>query len=114
MARCTVERLMRERGIEGVIRGQRRRITIPEPAAPRPPDLVDRHFTAQRPNQLWLAGLTYIRTWPGWVYVAFVLDAYSRRIAGWQAAIHLRTDLPLDALETALWRQKTKKDSDLI
>ncbi len=114
VARCTVERLMRELGIEGVIRGQRRRTTVPEPTAPRPPDLVNRRFTAEHPNQLWLADLTYIRTWSGWVYVAFVLDAYSRRIVGWQAATHMRTDLPLDALEMALWRQKIKKDADLI
>lgn len=114
VARCTVERLMRELGIEGVIRGQRRRTTVPEPMAPRPSDLVNRRFTAQRPNQLWLADLTYVRTWSGWVYVAFVLDAYSRRIVGWQAATHMRTDLPLDALEMALWRQKIKKDADLI
>ncbi|MCX5215564.1 IS3 family transposase [Kitasatospora sp. NBC_00240] len=114
VARCTVERLMRELGIEGVIRGRRRRTTIPEPAAPRPPDLVNRRFTADRPNQLWLADLTYVRTWSGWVYVAFVLDAHSRRIVGWQIADHMRTDLPLDALEMALWRQKIKKDAELI
>lgn len=114
VARRTVERLTRELGIEGVIRGQRRRATVPEPTAPRPPDLVNRRFAAERPNQLWLADLTYIRTWSGWVYVAFVLDAYSRRIVGWQAATHMRTDLPLDALEMALWRQKIKKDAGLI
>ncbi|MEV7356877.1 IS3 family transposase [Kitasatospora sp. NPDC091276] len=114
VARCTVERLMRELGIEGVIRGQRRRTTVPEPAAHRPPDLVIRRFAAEHPNQLWPADLTYIRTWSGWVYVAFVLDAYSRRVVGWQVATHMRTDLPLDALETALWRQKIKKDSGLI
>ncbi len=114
VARCTVERLMRELGIEGVIRGQRRRTTVPEPAAPRPPDLVNRHFVAERPNQLWLADLTYIRIWSGWVYVAFVLDAYSRRIVGWQVATHMRTDLPLDTLEMALWRQKIRKDAGLI
>jgi len=105
---------MRELGIEGVIRGRRRRTTIPEPAAPRPPDLVNRQFEAERPNQLWLADLTYVRTWSGWVYLAVVLDAYSRRIVGWQVANHLRTDLPLDALEMALWRQRIKKDADLI
>ncbi|CAM5666987.1 MULTISPECIES: IS3 family transposase [Streptomyces] len=86
VARCTVERLMRELGIEGVIRGQRRRTTVPEPSAPRPPDLVDRNFMALRPNQLWVADMTYVRTWSGWVYVAFVLDVYSRMIAGWQVA----------------------------
>lgn len=114
VAGCTVERLMRELGIEGVIRGRRRRTTIPEPSAPRPPDLVNRRFTAERPNRLWLVDLTYIRTWSGWVYVAFVLDAYSRRIVGWQTVTHMRTDLPLDALEMALWRQKIKKDAELI
>ncbi|MGW2372677.1 DDE-type integrase/transposase/recombinase [Kitasatospora sp. NPDC001683] len=97
---------MREIGIEGVGRGQRRRTTVPEPAAPRPPDLVNRRFAAERPHQLWLADLTYIRTWSGWVYVAFALDAYSRRIVGWQIATHMRADPPLDALEMALWRQK--------
>ncbi|MFI6357966.1 IS3 family transposase [Streptomyces sp. NPDC050743] len=113
-ARCTVERLMRELGIEGVIRGQRRRTTVPEPSAPRPPDLVDRNFTASRPNQLWVADMTYVRTWSGWVYVAFVLDVYSRMIVGWQVANHMRTELPLDALEMALWRRRIKTDSGLI
>ncbi|MET8454422.1 IS3 family transposase [Streptomyces sp. NPDC005209] len=113
-ARCTIERLMREDGLEGVIRGRRRRTTVPEPAAPRPPDLVNRLFTATRPNQLWVADLTYVRTWSGWVYVAFVLDVYSRMIVGWQLATHMRTDLPLDALEMALWRRGIKKESGLI
>ncbi|MFK4106967.1 IS3 family transposase [Streptomyces sp. NPDC019531] len=113
-ARCTVERLMRELGIEGVIRGQRRRTTVPEPSAPRPPDLVDRDFTASRPDQLWVADMTYVRTWSGWAYVAFVLDVYSRMIVGWQVANHMRTELPLDALEMALWRRRIKKDSGLI
>ncbi|MFD7807760.1 IS3 family transposase [Streptomyces cellulosae] len=114
VARCTVERLMAELGIEGVIRGQRRRTTVPEPSAPRPPDLVDRDFTASRPDQLWVADMTYVRTWSGWAYVAFVLDVFSRVIVGWQVANHMRTELPLDALEMALWRRKIKKDSGLI
>ncbi|MDN3028106.1 IS3 family transposase [Streptomyces sp. S.PB5] len=114
VARCTVERLMREVGIEGVIRGQRRRTTVAEPSAPRPPDLVDRDFTASRPDQLWVADMTYVRTWSGWVYVAFVLDVYSRMIVGWQVANHMRTELPLDALEMALWRRRIKTDSGLI
>ncbi len=114
VARCTVHRLMRELGLEGVIRGQRRRTTVPEPSAPRPPDLVDRDFTASRPDQLWVADMTYVRTWAGWAYVAFVLDVYSRMIVGWQVANHMRTELPLDALEMALWRRKIKKDSGLI
>ncbi|WP_167368077.1 IS3 family transposase [Streptomyces agglomeratus] len=113
-ARCAVERLMREDGLEGFIRGQRRRTTIPEPSAPRPPDLVSRRFIANRPNQLWVADLTYIRTWSGWVSAAFVLDVYSRMIVGWQLATHLRTDLPLDALEMALWRRGIKKGSGLV
>ncbi|MEU9979298.1 IS3 family transposase [Streptomyces sp. NPDC051014] len=114
VARCTVERLMGELGLEGVIRGRRRRTTIPEPSAPRPPDLVDRNFTAVRPDQLWVADMTYVRTWSGWAYVAFVLDVYSRMIVGWQIADHMRTELPLDALEMALWRRRIKKDSGLI
>jgi transposase InsO family protein len=114
VARCTVERLMAELEIEGVIRGRRRRTTIPEPSAPRPPDLVDRDFTASGPDQLWVADMTYVRTWSGWAYVAFVLDVYSRMIVGWQVADHMRTELPLDALEMALWRRRIKKDSGLI
>jgi len=114
VARCTVERLMAELGLEGVIRGRRRRTTIPEPSAPRPPDLVDRNFTAARPDQLWVADMTYVRTWSGWAYVAFVLDVHSRMIVGWQIADHMRTELPLDALEMALWRRRIKKDSGLI
>ncbi|MGW7210030.1 IS3 family transposase [Streptomyces sp. NPDC054837] len=113
-ARCTIERLLREDGLEGVIRGRRRRTTVPEPTAPRPPDLVNRLFTATRPNQLWVADLTYVRTWAGWVYVAFVLDVYSRMIVGWQLATHMRTDLPLDALEMALWRRGIKKGAGLV
>jgi putative transposase len=98
---------MRSEGVEGVRRGSRVRTTMVDEAAPRPPDLVNRHFTADRPDQLWLADITYVRTWEGWVYVAFVLDAFSRRIVGWQLADHLRTDLPLDALEMAM-RQRQR------
>ncbi|MEU6603416.1 IS3 family transposase [Streptomyces flaveolus] len=97
VARCTVERLMCELGLEGVIRGQRRRTTVSEPSAPRPPDLVDRKFTASRPDELWVADMTYVRTSSGWAYVAFVLDVCSRMIVGWQVAGHMRTELPLDA-----------------
>jgi len=75
---------------------------------------VDRNFTAVRPDQLWVADMTYVRTWSGWAYVAFVLDVYSRMIVGWQIADHMRTELPLDALEMALWRRRIKKDSGLI
>ncbi|GAU71583.1 putative transposase [Streptomyces sp. NBRC 110611] len=114
VARCTVERLMAELDIEGVIRGQRRRTTVAEPSVPRPPDLVDRDFTASWPDQLWVADMTYVRTWSGWAYVAFVLDVYSRMIVGWQVANHMRTELPLEALEMALWRRRIEKDSGLI
>ncbi|MGI5440497.1 IS3 family transposase [Streptomyces shenzhenensis] len=102
VARCTVGRLMAELGLEGVIRGQRRRTTVPEPSAPRPPDLVDRDFTASRPDQLWVADMTYVRAWSAWAYIAFVPDVYSRMIAGWPIANHMRTELPLDAREMAL------------
>ncbi|MFF7403402.1 IS3 family transposase [Streptomyces murinus] len=89
VARCTVERLMREPGLKGVILAQRRRTTVPEPSAPRPPDLVDRDFTASRPDQLWVADMTYVRTWSWWAYVVFVPDVYSRMIVGWQVANHM-------------------------
>lgn len=101
-ARCTVERIMREHSLVGVQRGKKIFTTIPDLAAGRPADLVKRHFTADRPDQLWLADITYVPTWQGFVYVAFVLDVFSRMIVGWQTAGHLRTDLPLDALEMAL------------
>ncbi|MFD4350340.1 DDE-type integrase/transposase/recombinase [Streptomyces coelicoflavus] len=87
---------------------------MPESSAPRPPDLVDRDFTASQPDQLWVADMTYVRTWSGWAYVAFVLDVFSWMVAGWQIANHMRTELPLEALEMALWRRRVKKDSGLI
>jgi len=105
VARCTVERLMRELGLGGAVRGKTRRTTTPDETAARPADLVDRDFAAQRPNQLWVADLTYVATWSGFVYVAFVIDAFSRFIVGWQASRSLRTDLALDALEMAIWRR---------
>jgi len=103
VARCTVERLYRSLGLRGVVRGRRVRTTRPEPLAHRPEDLVQRNFTATRPNQLWVADVTYVATWRGFVYVAFVTDAFSRRIVGWRATTSLRTDLALDALEQALY-----------
>jgi transposase InsO family protein len=103
VARCTVERLMRAKALRGVVRGQRARTTVPAPVAARPQDLVERNFTAVRPNQLWVADFTYVATWRGFVYVAFVTDAFSRRIVGWRATTSLRTDLALDALEQALY-----------
>jgi transposase InsO family protein len=105
VARCTVERLMGELGLEGVRRGRVRRTTTPDQAAPRPADLVERDFSASRPNQLWVADLTYVATWSGFVYVALVIDAFSRFIVGWQASRSLRTDLALDALEMAIWQR---------
>ena len=86
VARCTVQRLMRETGLQGVVRGRRFKTTQPDETAARPADLVDRNFTATRPNQLWVADLTYVATWRGRVYVAFVIDAFSRSIVGWRAS----------------------------
>jgi putative transposase len=104
VARCTVARLMRHLGLAGVVRGRKCAVTtVPETAAARPPDLVTRQFTAGRPNQLWVADLTYVATWRGFVYVAFVIDVFSRRIVGWRASTSLRSDLALDALEQALY-----------
>jgi putative transposase len=108
VARCTVERLMRELGLEGVRRGKPRRTTTPDEAAARLADLVDRDFSAQRPNQLWVADLTYVATWSGFVYVALVIDAFSRFLVGWQASRSLRTDLALEALEMAIWRRQAQ------
>jgi putative transposase len=105
VARCTVERLMRELHLEGVRRGKTRRTTTPDAATVRPADLVERDFSASRPNQLWVADLTYVATWSGFVYVALVVDAFSRFLVGWQASRSLRTDLALDALEMAVWQR---------
>jgi len=102
VARCTVERLMRELGLRGVVRGRKVKTTIPDELAERPVDLVQRSFKADRPNQLWVADLTYVVTWAGFVYVAFITDVFSRRIVGWRVSSSLRSDLALDALEQAL------------
>jgi putative transposase len=108
VARCTVERLMAELGLQGVRRGKAHKTTMGDPAAARPADLVERDFSATRPNQLWVADLTYVATWSGFVYVAFIIDAFSRFLVGWQAARSLRTDLTLDALEMAIWRRQAQ------
>jgi len=97
VARCTVERLMRGMGLQGAVRGRTFTTTVPDATAMRPPDLVDRDFSASRPNELWVADLTYVATWRGFVYVAFVIDVFARRIVGWRAASSLRTDLALEA-----------------
>lgn len=102
VGRDRVARLMRAEGLEGVQRGKKRRTTVADEAAlERARDLVQRDFTASRPNEKWVADITYLRTWNGFVYLAFILDCYSRMIVGWQLATHLRTDLVLDALEMA-------------
>jgi putative transposase len=110
VARCTVERLMGELGLEGVRRGKPRRTTVADAGAPRPADLVERNFSATRPNQLWVADLTYVASWSGFVYVALVIDVFSRFIVGWQVSRSLRTDLALDALEMAIWRRQAQLD----
>ena len=103
VARCTVERLMGQMGLQGAVRGRRyKKTTIADESANRPMDLVGRDFTAQRPNQLWVADLTYVATWAGFVYVAFITDVFSRKIVGWRVSNSLRSDLALDALEQAL------------
>jgi len=106
VARCTVERLMRQDGREGVVRGKARRTTVPDERADRPIDMVERDFTAAAPNELWVADFTYVATWSGVVYVAFVIDAFSRRIVGWKADTNMRTALVLDTLEMALWSRE--------
>lgn len=102
-ARCTVARLMKSAGLQGVRRGRRCRTTVPDASVERPADLVKRQFRAERPDQLWVADFTYVATWSGFVYVAFVVDVFARRIVGWRVASSMRTDLVLDALEQALW-----------
>ena len=112
VARCTVERLMRQLGLAGARRGKHRRTTVPDPAAARPADLVQRRFSPPAPDRLWVADFTYVPTWAGMVYVAFVIDAYSRQILGWRAATSMRTALVLDALEQALCaRRRQGRDS---
>jgi putative transposase len=108
VARCAVERLMRTAGLRGLLRDKSPRTTRPGPETARPADLVDRDFTATRPNQLWVADLTYVRTAAGWVYAGFVVDVYSRTVVGWQVATSLYTDLALDALKMAIWRRHSQ------
>lgn len=103
VARCTVERLMNGMGLQGATRGRAYKVTtVADSTATRPPDLVDRKFSATRPNQLWVADITYVATWAGFAYVAFVIDVFSRRIVGWRVSNSLKSDLALDALEQAL------------
>jgi transposase InsO family protein len=114
-ARCTVERLMRELGLRGTVRGRAWKITTQsDPAAMRPADLVDRQFVATRPNQLWVSDFTYVATWRGFVYVAFVIDVFARRIVGWRVSSSLRTDFVLDALEQAIYERRDAGVTDLV
>ena len=103
VARCTTQRLMRELGLRGISRAKGPRTTIPGAGPETRPDLVERHFAAEAPDRLWVADITYCRTFAGWVYAAFVIDVFSRRVVGWQLSTSLRTDLALDALNMGLW-----------
>ena len=109
VARCTVARLMKHLGIEGARRGRRVRTTMADAAQPCPLDRVNRNFTAERPNQLWVVDFTYVSTWQGWLYVAFVTDVFARRIVGWQTSTCMNTDFVLDALEQALHARQPDK-----
>jgi len=111
-ARCTVERLMKDLGLRGARRGKAFKTTVPDTGALRPADLVERQFVATRPDQLWVADITFVATWRGFVFVAFIVDVFSRRIVGWRVSTSLRTDLVLDALEQAIHARG--KSDDLI
>ena len=113
VARCTVERLMTANGWQGALRGKRVRTTIPDPRDARAADLVDRDFTATAPNQLWVADFTYVATWSGTVYVAFVFDVFSRLIVGWRASTSMTTELVLDTVEHATWSRRQQEFEDL-
>jgi len=113
VARCTVERLMRELGLTGAVRGKVKKTTIADPEGRRAEDLVRRQFAPLAPDRLWVMDMTYVSTWSGWVYVAFVTDAYARRILGWRCGTSMTTQLVLDALEQAIWtRQRTHMHGD--
>jgi len=114
VARCTVERLMRRMGLRGVVRGKVVRTTISDAKAACPLDLVNRQFRAERPNQLWVSDFTYVSTWQGWLYVAFVIDVFARRIVGWRVSSSMRTDFVLDALEQALHARQPELDGSLV
>ncbi len=113
-ARCTVERLMKRLGLRGVMRGKVVRTTISDRKAPCPLDKVNRQFKSERPNQLWVSDFTYVSTWQGWRYVAFVIDVYARRIVGWRVSSSMTTDFVLDALEQALYARQPERDRSLV
>ena len=112
IARCTVARLMRQAGLRGAVRGRKVRTTVADEQAVRPPDLVERDFTAAAPNRLWIVDFTYVPTWTGMAFTAFVTDVCSRRIVGWRTASRMPTELPLDALEMALWTRAREGHTD--
>jgi len=114
VARCTVERLMKQLGLEGVRRGKVVRTTVPDHTAPCPLDRVHRRFKADRPNQLWVSDFTYVSTWQGWLYVAFVIDVFARCIVGWRVSHSIRTDFVLDALEQALYARQPERSETLV
>ena len=114
VARCTVARLMKQLNIQGVRRGKRIRTTISDNKTICPSDKVNRQFTATRPNQLWVSDFTYVSTWQGWLYVAFVIDMFARRIVGWRVSRSMTTDFVLDALEQALYARSPKHEEGLI
>ncbi len=114
VARCTVERLMKRQGLQGVRRGKIVRTTIPDTSAPCPLDKVNRQFRADRPNQLWVSDFTYVSTWQGWLYVAFVIDVFARCIVGWRVSSSMQTDFVLDALEQAIHARQPGKSERLV
>ena len=114
VGRDRVARLMGELDLAGVVRGKRKRTTFPDELSQRPADLVERNFSAAAPNRLWVADLTYVSTWTGFVYVAFVTDVFSRFIVGWRVSNSLRADLALDALDMAIWRRQRQNLTGLI
>ena len=114
VARCTVERLMRAMGLRGVVRGRRIRTTVPDPAQPCPRNKVNRQFQAPAPNRLWVGDFTYVATWAGFVYVAFVIDTYARRIVGWRVSETADAGFVLDALEQAIHDRRPAKDAGLV
>ncbi|NBT84864.1 MAG: IS3 family transposase [Betaproteobacteria bacterium] len=114
VARCTVERLMQQLGLQGARRGKKIRTTISDSKAPCPLDRVNRVFKAERPNQLWVSDFTYVSTWQGWLYVAFVVDVYARRIVGWRVSHSMQTDFVLDALEQALYERQPERAESLV
>tara|TARA_R110002020_G_scaffold136735_5_gene305173 strand:- start:2820 stop:3596 length:777 start_codon:yes stop_codon:yes gene_type:complete len=114
VARCTVQRLMRRLGLQGVRRGQIIRTTVPDGKLVCPLDKVNRQFHASRPNELWVSDFTYVSTWQGWLYVAFVIDVFARRIVGWRVSNNMKTEFVLDALEQALYARQPGRSDNLI